>query len=182
MKIVRWGRPMSETRHPMAIVVMGVCGTGKSTIGREIADRLGYPYEDADDFHPESNVVKMRSGTALTDADRKPWLDRLRALMTQHLTDGSGIVLACSALREDYRAQLKPADHDLKWLFLQGDRELLAQRLQSRSDHYMPPTLLDSQLATLEVPDPNEALWCNVIDPPETIVQTAWEHFTQTTS
>jgi gluconokinase len=152
---------------------MGVCGTGKSTVGLGLADRLGFPYADADDYHPAENVAKMREGIALTDEDREPWLDRLRGLLEEHLSSGTGIVLACSALREIYRERLKPTHGELKIVFLRGDRELLAERMTARTDHYMPPTLLDSQLATLEVPAPRNALWCDVAEAPETIIANA---------
>lgn len=164
---------MTNPTFPQAVVVMGVCGTGKSTVGLGLADRLGFPYADADDYHPAENVAKMREGIALTDEDREPWLDRLRGLLEEHLSSGTGIVLACSALREIYRERLKPTHGELKIVFLRGDRELLAERITARTDHYMPPTLLDSQLATLEVPAPRNALWCDVAEAPETIIANA---------
>ncbi len=167
---------MSDLNPSFAVIVMGVCGTGKSTIGIRVADELGCVYADTDDYHPESNVAKMRAGIALTDEDRGPWLDRLRDLVEDRLANGQGIVLACSALREIYRERLQPAQGSLRWIFLQGDRELLAERMNARTDHYMPPTLLDSQLATLEVPAPTQALWCNVADSPDLIVQQALEY------
>jgi gluconokinase len=142
-------------------------------VGLGLADRLGFPYADADDYHPAENVAKMREGIALTDEDREPWLDRLRGLLEEHLSSGTGIVLACSALREIYRERLKPTHGELKIVFLRGDRELLAERITARTDHYMPPTLLDSQLATLEVPAPRNALWCDVAEAPETIIANA---------
>lgn len=167
---------MSESKPPQAVVVMGVCGTGKSTIGRGLADALDCPYADADDFHPEANVAKMRSGIALNDDDRAPWLDRLRQMMETHLNAGRSIVLACSALREEYRERLQPTGHPLRFVFLHGDRELLAQRMNARTDHYMPPELLDSQLATLEVPAPSVALWCDVASTPDEILAAAIDH------
>lgn len=164
---------MAEATPPPAVIVMGVCGTGKSTIGRGLAAALDLPFVDADDHHPAANVAKMRQGIALTDGDREPWLDGLSTLIQTHLHSGRGIVLACSALRESYRERLQPTDRSLQFVFLHGDRELLASRLTSRSDHYMPATLLDSQLATLEVPAPRDALWCDVANPPATIVAQA---------
>lgn len=152
---------------------MGVCGTGKSTVGRGLAEQLNCPYADADDYHPAANVAKMRDGIALNDDDRAPWLDRLRGLLEEHIGKGTSIVLACSALREIYRERLQLANGELKFIFLRGDRELLAERMAARTDHYMPPTLLDSQLATLEVPAPRDALWCDVSDAPETIIANA---------
>lgn len=171
---------MSNANNSHAVIVMGVCGTGKSTIGESLAARLGCTYADADDYHPESNIAKMGDGIALNDTDREPWLDRLRELIEEHLLNGTGIVIACSALREIYRERLQPAGGQLKWIFLQGDRELLAARMAARTDHYMPPTLLDSQLATLEVPAPRDALWCDVADSPENIVAAAYHHITAT--
>ena len=164
---------MSDPTPTHAIVVMGVCGTGKSTIGRGLAQGLDCTYADADDYHPEANVAKMRVGIALNDEDREPWLDRLRQLIEQHPADGQSIVLACSALREIYRERLQPVSDKLRFIFLCGDRDLLAERMAARTDHYMPSTLLDSQLATLEVPAPRDALWCDVADTPETIIANA---------
>lgn len=171
---------MSDANNSHAVIVMGVCGTGKSTIGEILAERLGCTYADADDYHPERNITKMGVGIALNDTDREPWLDRLRELIEEHLLNGTSIVLACSALREIYRERLQPADGQIKWIFLQGDRELLAARMAARTDHYMPPTLLDSQLATLEVPAPRDALWCDVADSPETIAAAAYLHIAST--
>ncbi len=173
MKIGPFAPVMSDSASPQAIVVMGVCGTGKSTIGRGIADALDCPYADADDFHPEANVTKMRSGVALNDGDREPWLDHLREMMESHLQSGHNVVLACSALREIYRERLQPAGFPLRFIFLQGDRDLLVERVNARADHYMPPELVDSQLATLEVPAPADALWCNVASAPTDILSEA---------
>ncbi len=161
---------------PGAVVVMGVCGTGKSTIGRQVAAALGWIYVDADDHHPAANVAKMRTGTPLNDDDRAPWLDRLRALLSEHADRGAGVVLACSALKAAYRQRLAPPEHAPAWVFLHGERDLLADRLHARTDHYMPPTLLDSQLATLEPPSPDAALWCDVVESPATIVQNVLQH------
>lgn len=178
MKTAPSAQKMSEPSAIPLVVVMGVCGTGKSTVGRGLADQLSCTYADADDYHPRENVAKMRDGIALDDHDREPWLDRLRELLEHHRNDGSGLVLACSALREIYRERLQPAGGRVRWIFLQGDRELLAKRMAERTDHYMPPTLLDSQLATLEVPSPHQALWCNVADTPATIIAQAHAYVT----
>ena len=135
----------------MIIVVMGVSGCGKTTVGRMLGEALGWPFFDADDFHPEANVAKMRAGTPLTDDDRWPWLDRLVAEMGAIDHRGDHAVLGCSALRQAYRERLARAG-DVRFVYLKGDRDTIAARLASRSGHYMPPTLLDSQLATLEEP------------------------------
>ena len=135
----------------MIIVVMGVSGCGKTTVGRMLGEALGWPFFDADDFHPEANVAKMRSGIPLTDDDRCPWLDRLVAEMGAIDHRGDHAVLGCSALRQAYRERLARAG-DVRFVYLKGDRDTIAARLASRSGHYMPPTLLDSQLATLEEP------------------------------
>lgn len=176
MKADPFGPNMSESTSPQAIVVMGVCGTGKSTIGRGLAESLNCPYADADDYHPEANVEKMRAGIALNDDDRAPWLDTLRGMMEAHLVAGRSIVLACSALREEYRQRLQPANHSLQFVYLHGDRDLLAKRMAARTDHYMPPELLDSQLATLEVPAPANALWCDVASTPGEILASALDY------
>ena len=156
---------------PSSLVVMGVCGTGKSTVGLQLAASLGWEYVDADDHHPAANGAKMRAGIPLNDDDRAPWLDRLRALLEAHAHSARGIVLACSALKAAYRTRLRAPEHAPRWIFLHGTRELLAERLGARAGHYMPATLLDSQLATLEPPTRDEALWCDVAADPGTIVR-----------
>ena len=154
---------------PHAIIVMGVCGTGKSTIGIQLAQTLSWRYFDADDFHPAANVAKMRAGTPLTDDDRAPWLDALR----DHLAAHPASVLACSALKLRYRQHLRSAAPNIQFVFLHGTRDLLASRLGAREGHYMPSSLLDSQLAALEAPSPEEAIWCDIAPPPAIIVKTA---------
>ena len=154
---------------PHAIIVMGVCGTGKSTVGMQLADTLGWRYSDADDFHPPANVAKMRAGIPLSDDDRAPWLDALCDLLATH----PATVLACSALKLRYRQHLRSAAPDIRFVFLHGTRDLLASRLGAREGHYMPSSLLDSQLAALETPSPAEATWCDITLPPALIVKTA---------
>ena len=134
-----------------AILVMGVSGSGKTTLGTALAKRLGWTFADADDYHPQSNRQKMSSGQALTDADREPWLLRLRELLNQRLQEKKPLVLACSALKERYRQILTENLTGIQVVFLSGSREVLAQRMQAR-EHFMPLSLLDSQLATLEPP------------------------------
>ena len=135
----------------MVVVLMGVCGCGKTTVGRALAADLGWPFLDADDFHPEANVAKMRAGIALTDDNRWPWLDRLAAEMATINARGAHAVLACSALRQAYRDRLARGG-DVRFVHLKGDRATLAPRIKARTGHYMPESLLDSQLGTLEEP------------------------------
>lgn len=129
---------------------MGVSGSGKTTVGTELAARLGVPFHDADDFHSAENVGKMRAGAPLTDADRKPWLQRLAQLISE-LDDGG--VLACSALKKEYRDILNSASQTVRWVYLAGDKTEIRARIAAREGHYMPPGLLDSQFAALEIPD-----------------------------
>ena len=134
----------------MIVVVMGVSGCGKTTVGRLLAESLGRPFLDADDFHGEANVAKMRAGIALTDADRLPWLDRLNAALHAH---ENGVVLACSALKAAYRERLCAGLGDrVRLVHLRGTSALIAARLQARTGHYMNPALLESQFAALEQP------------------------------
>ena len=135
----------------MILVVMGVCGSGKTTIGEALAQALGWPFFDADDFHPEANVAKMASGQPLTDADRWPWLDGIAAAMQRVLAGGGHAVLACSALKEAYRIRLQRAG-DVRIVYLKGDEATIAARLAERQHKYMPASLLPSQFAALEEP------------------------------
>jgi gluconokinase len=146
---------------------MGVSGSGKTTFGMALAKELNWTFADADDFHPPANVQKMASGEALTDADREPWLLRLRALIETHLLEQRPLVLACSALKASYRETLTANLEGVQVVFLNGSRELIAQRMKSRQ-HFMPPSLLESQLATLE--PPQEAIVVNIGQPIEVMV------------
>jgi gluconokinase len=138
-------------------VVMGVSASGKSTVGRLLAQERGATYLDGDDFHPPENVARMAAGQPLTDADRQGWLAALSARLAQARAAGEGVVLSCSALKRRYRDVLRQGAPGLQLVYLHGSRELLAARIAARTDHYMPPSLLDSQLATLEAPQPDEA-------------------------
>lgn len=131
---------------------MGVTGSGKTTIGRKLAESLGWKYFDADDFHSTANVGKMRSGVPLTDEDRKPWLESLRRLIQNSLANNEPAILACSALKQSYREVLL-VDERVKFVYLKGDYNLIKKRLTARSNHYMNPSLLDSQFQTLEEPE-----------------------------
>jgi len=130
---------------------MGVCGCGKTTVGEALAQAIGCRFLDADDFHPPANVEKMAGGVPLTDDDRWPWLDRIAEELGQILAEGEHAVLACSALKEAYRQRLKRAG-DVRIVYLEGDEATIAARLADRQHKYMPPMLLPSQFATLEVP------------------------------
>jgi gluconokinase len=153
----------------MIAVLMGVSGSGKTTVGEPLAHRLGWRYLDADDHHPPKNVEKMRAGIPLTDADRWPWLDRLNALLRGRQSAGDDVILGCSALRQVYRERLAQGLHDVRWVHLAGSFELIAARLQARRHRYMPATLLRSQFDTLE--PPTDALVVDIGDPPHVLAQ-----------
>ena len=131
------------------LVVMGVSGSGKTTVAALLAERLGWPAAEADDFHPPANIAKMAAGTPLDDADRWPWLATLKEWMDEH-DGGPGTVVTCSALKRSYRELLREATGVVRFLHVDADADLLARRLGQRTDHFMPGTLLASQLATLE--------------------------------
>ncbi len=135
------------------IVLMGVSGCGKSTVGRSLSKVTGFAFYDADDFHPRSNVEKMRQGVPLTDADRQPWLEALAQFLGQKSKKGESVVLACSALKERYRAVLSSGQPSIKFVFLDGSSEIIEARLKAREGHFMPVGLLDSQLQALEIPE-----------------------------
>ena len=144
---------MNGESVPRFIVVMGVSGVGKTSVGSALAARLGWPFYDADDFHPEENVAKMARGEPLDDADRAPWLERLRRLIAEHLQGERSGVLACSALKERYRDTLAAAGAGVAFVFLQGSAELIERRMLERSGHYMKAGLLASQFEALEEPE-----------------------------
>ena len=148
------------TTHPLVVVVTGVSGSGKSTVGAALAERLGWAFFDGDDYHPAANVDKMRRGIALDDDDRAPWLERLHDLVHTRVDMGAPAVLACSALKRSYRAILRAGlpHGTVRFAHLDVDPETLAARLGGRRGHYVPPSLLASQLATLELPTPDEAV------------------------
>ena len=139
----------------MIVVLMGVCGCGKTTVGRALAGQLAWPFHDADGFHPQANVAKMAAGVPLTDDDRWPWLDRIASEMGAIDRAGGHAVLACSALKQAYRDRIAKAG-DVRMVFLRGDHATIAARLATRQHEYMPATLLPSQFATLE--EPTDAL------------------------
>lgn len=156
------------------VVVMGVSGCGKSTVGRALAQALGLPFVEGDDLHPPRNVALMAAGTPLTDDDRRDWLNTLAEVLAGAAGRGHGVVVSCSALKRSYRDRLRAGAPATRFVFLHGPRELLAERLAARSGHYMPPSLLQSQLDTLEPPAADErALRFDVQAAPDAIVAAA---------
>ena len=147
---------------------MGVAGCGKSTVGELLARRLGCEFHDGDDHHPPANIAKMSAGTPLGDADRFPWLDRLRALADTARRRGEDAVIACSALRGRYRERLAGGHDDVRFVYLRGDRETIGARLGARREHFMRADMLDSQFAALE--EPEDAIVACVERRPEEIV------------
>lgn len=150
--------PRPNVTQLTAILLMGVAGCGKTTVGRTVASKLGWIFHDADQFHPPGNIRKMSAGIPLAESDREPWLAAVAEAMAQCRRSGTPAVFACSALRRRYRDKLLGIPHasDVALIYLQGDRPLIASRLQNRTGHFMPATLLDSQFHTLEEPGLDE--------------------------
>lgn len=164
-----------EMVRDVVILVMGVSGAGKTTIGEKLAEALGVRFEDADRLHPPENVRKMAAGFPLTDADRWPWLDAVKAVIDTALREGEDLVVACSALKVSYRQRLRTDRPDVRTVVLTGSEALLRERLKRRQGHFMPPALLASQLATLELPPPgadaSNVLVVDVTPPPDALVK-----------
>ena len=158
--------PTSEAR---AFILMGVAGSGKTAVGTRAAERLGWVFLDADDFHPQSNVEKMRHGIPLTDEDRKPWLERLHQELKNRLGAGTSLILGCSALKDAYRSLLHQGLPAINFIYLKVDHDTVLDRLRHRQAHFFPKELLDTQFATLEVP--KDALVVNANLPLDEVVQ-----------
>ena len=163
------------TSQPPLVVVMGVSGSGKSTVGAALAQRLRVPFADADDFHPARNIAKMTAGEALDDRDREPWLEALGRWLDEHRTQGG--VMSCSALKRAYRDTLRAHVPDLDLLHLDGTREVIARRQASRPGHFMPASLLTSQFQTLE---PLEADERGVVIDVDQSIDAIVEHYVRT--
>jgi len=153
------------------VIIAGVSSSGKSTIGQALAERLNARFLDADDFHPAANISKMAAGVPLDDEDRWPWLDRLNAELREAAARGESVVLACSALKASYRERLGAGVEGLRLVMLNGSKDLLAARAAARTHLYMPPSLLDSQLHTLEPLVPGSGWVVDVTQPPTAIVE-----------
>lgn len=152
----------------MIIVLMGVSGSGKTTVGKALTSQLGWTFVDADDFHPPANIAKMHRGAPLTDADRWPWLEAIRQRLLLAADRGENVVLACSALKHAYQEYLKHEDPArIYYVYLSGSEELIRQRLARRKGHFMNPNLLHSQLETLESPE--SAIAVDISPPPDEI-------------
>jgi gluconokinase len=152
----------------MIIILMGVSGSGKTTIGERLAQALGWPFYEGDQFHPPANITKMQQGMPLTDEDRWPWLHVLRTQIEACIQQGVSAVLACSALKQTYREYLVIDEAEVKLVYLKGDYDLIHERLAQRRGHFMPPGLLASQFAALE--EPERGVVVDIVHPPETIV------------
>lgn len=151
----------------MIVIVMGVAGSGKTTVGRMLAQQLGWRFADADDFHPQVNIDKIRSGIGLTDADRQPWLERLGDAIANWIEADSSVVLACSALKEKYRKMLE-VGQEVRIVYLKGSASLISERLHSRHGHFANEQILASQIADLE--EPNAAVVEDISQTPQEIV------------
>ncbi len=160
---------MPETKY---LVVMGVSGSGKTTIAKLLAEKLGCKFADGDDLHPAANVEKMRAGHPLDDADRQPWLEAIAGMLKRWRAEDAYGVIACSALRRNYREKIRAGKDDVLFVYLKAPRDLLASRLLHRKGHFMPVRLLSSQLATLEEPDAAEmAITADASLPPLTLTK-----------
>jgi len=152
----------------MIVIVMGVVGAGKTTVGRMLAQELGWEFADADDFHPKANIDKIRRGISLTDADREPWLESLRSSIVQWIKTGQNVVLACSALKRSYREKLHVGP-EVRFVYLKGSPALIAERLNARHGHFANEQILAGQFHDLQ--EPHDAVTVEISAPPEQIVE-----------
>ncbi len=157
--------------QPIVAVMMGVSGSGKTTIAEGVAARLGWDVLEGDEFHPPANVAKMKSGIPLDDADRLPWLQAIAGAIDRKLAEGDSAVVACSALKRSYRGIIIGGRRNVVLIYLRGTHTVIGKRMASRKGHFMPPSLLESQFATLEEPGPDEnPIVVDVAPPPDAIV------------
>ena len=154
----------------MIVVLMGVSGSGKTSVGEALAARTGWLLQDADEFHSAASIEKMRSGIPLEDADRWPWLDRMNAMLADKHARGESVLLACSALKQKYRERLAQGGLPVRWVYLKGSFDLIRSRLEARRNHYMKAGLLESQFATLE--EPTDAVVTDIEAEPAAIADT----------
>lgn len=161
---------VDAARGARVIVLMGVSGSGKTTIGERLAEKLGWHYAEGDAFHPSANVAKMSRGEPLDDDDRRPWLEAISAAIGQWLAEGRSTIVTCSALKRSYREILAAGRDEVTFVHLDGGEGLIAERLADRKGHFMPPALLKSQLATLE--PPADAIIVDITPAPDVVVAT----------
>ncbi|HVW72842.1 MAG TPA: gluconokinase [Rhizomicrobium sp.] len=175
---------MTETEEKPLIVVMGVAGSGKTTLASQLAEKLGVPFVEGDSLHPAANVKKMSSGQPLTDEDRWPWLSAIGERMEVERATGHGVVVACSALKRSYRDCLRSKVHGkMHFILLDGSRQTISDRMKQRKGHFMPPALLDSQFATLEKPTSDEhAVILDISHKPSELVEEAVQSITPATA
>jgi carbohydrate kinase (thermoresistant glucokinase family) len=156
----------------LVLIVMGVSGSGKSTVAKTLAERLGLVYLEGDDFHSPENIEKMEAGIPLTDEDRWPWIAAMNAHIKQELKEGRGVILAASVLKKIYRTTLTDDLPQARFIYLKGSKALLLARMKARTGHFMPPALLESQLETLEEPQADEhALTVSIEAPPDEVIE-----------
>jgi gluconokinase len=163
---------MSETMAPLVLVLMGVSGSGKSTTGAALAKALGWPFRDADSFHPPANVAKMSQGLPLDDEDRAPWLAAIAGWIDERRELGEPGIVSCSALKRAYRQRIVGERRGVRLVYLRGDKALIGRRLEARKHHFMPASLLDSQFTVLEEPRADEqAIVVSVAMSPRRVVE-----------
>jgi ribose 5-phosphate isomerase A len=162
----RFDSARAHRGRPPILVIMGVSGVGKTAVAQELAARLGWPFEEGDALHPEANVAKMHAGIPLTDADRQPWLEHVAAWIDDQRANKQPGIITCSALKRSYRRIIIGDRPEVRLIYLRGSRDLIAQRLAGRSGHFMPASLLQSQIDALEEPDPSEDPLIVDVEPP----------------